>query len=551
MYEDDCLRKREANYEPLSPLSFLKRAAKVFADQPAWMHGSNRKSYGEMLESCAATAGGLRALGVRRNTTVSVLALNTPETLELHFAVPAAGGVINTINSRLDAATVAYCIDYSESPVLIYDTEMAPTVAAALPMLKRKPVLVHIRDALGEHATAATATDNEIAFPELAARGASTPLWQTPSDEWDALALNFTSGTTGRPKGVVYSHRGAYLNALGQLMAWQVPHYARYLWTLPMFHCNGWTFTWGLASIGATSICLRRPAAREVFVAIERFDVSHLCAAPTVVNGLVNASAADRRPLRRPVHLMIAGAAPAAAVIRSAEAMGLQVLQSYGLTEVYGPAAACLPRPEWSALSAEERTAAKTRQGVEYCTTEGMTAVRGAGGDASVDPVAADGSESGEVIFRGNAVMRGYLKDPAATDKAFAGGWFRTGDIGTVSGAGGYIAITDRSKDIVITGGENVATIEVEGALFEHPAVLEAAVVAGPHEKWGETPHAFVILRAGAVATAEELRAFCRARIAHYKVPTRYTFTEALPKTSTGKIQKFKLRELARAQAAS
>jgi fatty-acyl-CoA synthase len=531
------LGKNAANYVPLSPTSFLLRTASVYPDRLAVAHGERRYSWRETLERCRRLAAALTARGVGRGDTVAVMAPNIPETFEAHFGVPMAGAVLNALNIRLDPATIAFILQHGEAKVLITDTEFAPVIQQALDQLERKPLVIDIDDAMGPSGNLLGEMDYEAflatgdpAFPE-----------ETPKDEWEAITLNYTSGTTGNPKGVVYHHRGAYLNALGNVLVWGMRHHPVYLWTLPMFHCNGWCFPWTITAMAGTHVCLRRVDATAIYETISREGVTHLCGAPVVMNMLLNAGVQLKRPLDRRIEMMTSGAAPPAAVIEGMAELGFHITHVYGLTEVYGPAVICAWRDEWDKLPAAERARLKARQGVTYPVLDGLTVAD----PASLVPVAADGATMGEVVMRGNAVMKGYLKNPRATEEAFAGGWFRTGDLGVMH-PDGYIELKDRSKDIIISGGENISTIEVEGVLYRHPCVLEAAVVARPDSMWGETPCAFVTLKPEAAATAEELIDFCREHLAHFKAPRAVMFGP-LPKTSTGKIRKFVLRERAKA----
>ena len=535
-FETD-LDRNAANYVPLTPLSFLERSASVFPERIAVVHGKRRYSWAEAYRRCRRLASALRKRGVGKGDTVAVMAPNVPELFEAHFGVPMAGAVLNALNIRLDAETIAFILTHGEAKVLITDREFAPVIEKALSLLERKPLVVDIDDALavgGKHLGA-------LDYEALLAEGDPDFPWSPPRDEWDAIALNYTSGTTGNPKGVVYHHRGAYLNAIGNILVWSMPQHPVYLWTLPMFHCNGWCFPWTVTALAGTHVCLRRVEAKPIYAALADHGVTHLCGAPIVMNMLLNAPAADRRELPQAVSMMTAGAAPPAAVIEGMEKLGFRIVHVYGLTEVYGPSVVCAWHEEWDAKSSHERAALKARQGVRYPVLEGLMVA-----DAkTLAPMPKDGETMGEVFMRGNIVMKGYLKNPSATEEAFAGGWFHTGDLG-VWHEDGYVELKDRSKDIIISGGENISTIEVEGALYRHPAVLEAAVVARPDEKWGETPCAFVTLKPGHEATADEIIAFCRERLARFKVPKTVVFG-ALPKTSTGKIQKFVLRQQAKA----
>ncbi len=527
------LDRNAANYVPLSPLGFLARNAGVHPNRVSVIHGARRYSWADTYRRCRQLASALARRGIGKNDTVAVMAANTPEMLEAHFGVPMADAVLNALNIRLDAETIAFILQHGEAKALIADCEFAPVIGKALALLPRPLLVIDIADAMAP----AGEPHGEMSYEDFIAGGDAEFAWQGPADEWDAIALNYTSGTTGNPKGVVYHHRGAYLNALGNALVWSMQRHPVYLWTLPMFHCNGWCFPWTVTALAGTHVCLRRVEPAAVFAALAEHEVTHLCGAPIVMNLLLNAPAEARRPLARRVALMTAGAAPPAAVIEGMERIGFDITHVYGLTEVYGPAVACDWHQEWDARPAAERAALKARQGVRYPVLEGLMVAD----PNSLAPLPGDGASMGEVFMRGNIVMKGYLKNPTATAQAFAGGWFHTGDLG-VTHADGYIELKDRSKDIIISGGENISTIEVEGVLYRHPAVLEAAVVARPDETWGETPCAFVTLKPDAAATAAEIIAFCRDRLAHYKAPRTVVFGP-LPKTSTGKIQKFLLRE--------
>jgi fatty-acyl-CoA synthase len=531
------LDKNAANFRPLTPISFLLRTAAVYPDRPAVVYGERRYSWRQSLERCRRLAAALAAHGVGRGDTVALLAPNLPEAFEAHFGVPMAGAVLNALNIRLDAATIAFILKHGGAKVLLTDTEFAPVAGRALAQLDDKPLVVDIADPAGPGGERLGAIDYE----GFLAAGDPDFAEIMPQDEWEAIALNYTSGTTGNPKGVVYHHRGAYLNALGNILVWGMRTHPTYLWTLPMFHCNGWCFPWTVTALAGTHVCLRRVEAGAIYQAIAREGVTHLCGAPIVMNMLLNAAPEQRPGLGRRIEMMTAGAAPPAAVIEGMEQAGFRITHVYGLTETYGPATVCAWHEEWDALPAAERARLKARQGVPYPVLEGLMVAD----PQSLQPVPADGATMGEVFMRGNIVMKGYLKNPQATAEAFAGGWFHTGDLG-VQHPDGYIEIRDRSKDIIISGGENISTIEVEGVLYRHPAVLEAAVVARPDPHWGETPCAFVELKPGAAASAEEIIAFCRDHLAHFKAPKSVVFGP-LPKTATGKIQKFVLRERAKA----
>ena len=529
------LPKTSANYAPLSPLSFIRRTADVFPDRVAIVHGDLRQSWAETYQRCRRLASAL-SRHVTKGQTVAALLPNTPAMVEAHFGVPMAGAVLNALNVRLDAETIAYILEHGEARVVLVDREFAGVMRQALDLIPEaaRPIVVDVEDALappGERVGA-------ITYEEFLAGGDPAFAWSPPADEWDAIALNYTSGTTGKPKGVVYHHRGAYMNAVGNVLTWAMPHHPVYLWTLPMFHCNGWCFPWTVAAMAGTHVCLRRVEAMAILDALDRHGVTHLCGAPIVMGAVLNHPGVQKRP--HPVRMMTAGAAPPAAVLEGMERLGFVITHVYGLTEVYGPAAVCAWHDEWDALPDEKRAAMKARQGVAYAVQEAVIVAD----PATLVPVPRDGKTMGEILMRGNITMKGYLKNQAATDEAFAGGWFHTGDL-AVWHPDGYVEIRDRSKDIIISGGENISTIEVEDVLYRHPAVLEAAVVARPDPKWGETPCAFVTLRPDVQATAAEIIAFCRERMAHFKAPRTVVFGP-LPKTSTGKMQKFALREQAR-----
>ena len=531
------LDKNEANHVPLSPLSFLRRSAAVYPDRLAVVHGAHRSTWAETYRRCRRLASALARHGVGRHDTVAVMAPNIPATFEAHFAVPMLGAVLNALNTRLDPAAIAFMLEHGEAKVLIADRELSDIVGRALQRVGKRPLVIDIDDPLGSGGELL----GEANYEDFLASGDANFEWTLPPDEWDAIALNYTSGTTGNPKGVVLHHRGAYLNAVNNVVTWAMPHFPVYLWTLPMFHCNGWCFPWTTALVAGTNVCLRRVEAPAVFNLIRVHRVTHFCGAPVVHNMLINAPAALRAGIEHRVHAMIAGAAPPPAVIEGMEAMGFDLTHVYGLTEVYGPASVCAKHPEWDALSVQERAACNGRQGVNYELQEAMIVAD----PDTLQPVPADGQTMGEILFRGNITMKGYLKNAKATEEAFRGGWYHTGDLAVLH-PDGYAKIKDRSKDIIISGGENISTIEVEDVLYSHPDVLEAAVVARPDEKWGETPCAFVTLKSGAKPVAPaELIAYCRERLAHYKCPKTVVFGP-LPKTSTGKIQKNVLREQAK-----
>ena len=529
------LDRTPANYVPLSPLSFLPRTASVFPDRIAVIHGDVRRTWRQTHDRCRRLASALARRGIGFGDTVAVMAANTPELMEAHFGVPMAGAVLNALNTRLDPATIAFILGHGEARLLIADREFSATVSAALAQMDSPPAVIDIDDPLGAGGDLLGEMDYE-AFLET---GDPEFAWAHPADEWQAITLNYTSGTTGNPKGVVYHHRGAYLNAMGNVLTWAMPHHPTYLWTLPMFHCNGWCFPWTITAMAGTHVCLRRVEAKAIYDAIADHKVGHLCGAPIVMGLLLNAPEDQRRDFDHRVRMMTAASAPPAAVLEGMAGLGFDITHVYGLTEVYGPATVCAWHEEWNALPPAEQAMHKSRQGVTYPVQEGLIVAD----PETIAPVPPDGKTIGEVFMRGNITMKGYLKNPDATEAAFAGGWFHTGDLGVMH-PNGYIELKDRSKDIIISGGENISTIEVEGALYRHPAVLEAAVVAKPDEKWGETPCAFVTLRPGAEATEADIIAFCRENLAHYKCPKTVVFGD-LPKTSTGKIQKFVLRERA------
>ena len=536
IYDRD-LDKNPANFEPLSPLSFLRRTAEVFPHRLAVIHDAWRYDYAALYTRCRRLASALAKHGVKHGETVAIMAPNTPAHLEAHFGVPASGAVLNPINIRLDAAAIAFILEHGEAKVLLVDAEFAPVTQQALALMKTpKPYVIDIADAAMPDAKPIGA----IEYENFLKQGDPQYVWRGPADEWDAIALGYTSGTTGNPKGVVTHHRGAYLNAMGNSVTWNLPKHPVYLWTLPMFHCDGWCFPWTITMLAGVHVCLRKVEPAAVFNAFANLGVTHFCGAPTVLSMLINAPEDVRAKLKPGVKCMTAGAAPPAAVIAAMEEMGFDIAHVYGLTEVYGPAVVCDWHEEWNRLSLSERAGLKARQGVRYHVEEDVTVMN----PETMERVPADGQTMGEIMFRGNIVMKGYLKNPKATQEAFAGGWFHSGDLAVLH-PNGYMQIKDRSKDIIISGGENISTLEVEGVLYMHPDVMEAAVVARPDAHWGETPCAFVTLKQGSKATAEDLIGFCREHLAKFKVPKMVVFSD-LPKTSTGKIQKFELREQAR-----
>ncbi len=535
---DTDLDRNAANFQPLTPLGFLERSAAIFPDRLAVVHGAVRRNYRDLYARARRLASALAAHGVGKNDTVTVMLANTPAMLECHFGVPMAGAVLNTLNTRLDAAIIAFTLDHAETKVLITDREFSGVMKQALALAKTKPLVIDYDDP--EYAGPGERLGG-IEYEALVAGGDPDFQWITPRDEWDAIALNYTSGTTGDPKGVVYHHRGAYLLAMANLLTGNLGRAPVYLWTLPMFHCNGWCFPWSIVLAGGVQVCLRQVRAGLMFDLIASEKVTHLCGAPVVMSTLLNAPAQEKKPLPHIVEFFTAAAPPPEAVLAAMREAGFNVTHLYGLTEVYGPAVVNEWDPAWDALPANEQAMKKARQGVRYPVLEALDVLD----PDTMESVPADGETLGEVMFRGNVVMKGYLKNPVSTQAAFAGGWFHSGDLG-VKHPDGYVQLKDRSKDIIISGGENISSIEVEDALYKHPAVQVAAVVARPDEKWGETPCAFIELRPGASATAEELIDWCRQHMARFKVPRHIVFAE-VPKTSTGKIQKFRLREMAKA----
>jgi fatty-acyl-CoA synthase len=534
---DTDLDRNPANYQPLTPLGFLERAASVFPQHTAIIHGPLRRTYAEFYARARRLGSALAKHGIKRGDTVSVLLANTPAMLECHYGVPMTQGVLNTLNTRLDAAIIAFSLDHAEAKVVITDREYSKVMKEALSLCKAKPLVIDYDDP--EYAGAGERLGS-IEYEEFIAQGDPDYAWLMPDDEWDAISLNYTSGTTGDPKGVVYHHRGAHLLAVGNVVTCSMAKHPVYLWTLPMFHCNGWCFPWSISVAAGTHVCLRAVRAAAMYDAIATHKVTHLCGAPIVMATLLNAPDAEKKPLPHVVEFFTAAAPPPEAVLAAMKEAGFNVTHLYGLTETYGPAVVNDWHAEWNALSGPEQAAKKARQGVRYGALEALDVID----PETMKAVPRDGAAIGEVMFRGNVVMKGYLKNKKSTDAAFAGGWFHSGDLGVMH-PDGYIQIKDRSKDIIISGGENISSIEVEDALYKHPAVAAAAVVAKADEKWGETPCAFIELKPGTEASSDELMQWCRKHLAGYKVPRHVVFAE-IPKTSTGKIQKFKLREMAK-----
>ena len=536
IYDDPGLAKTPANHVPLSPVSMLKRTARVHPERTAVIHGAIRRTWAATARRCRRLASALQGRGIGKGDTVAVLAPNIPELLECHFAAPMIGAVLNANNTRLEAETIAYILDHGEAAVLLVDTALSDLAARALALARSSPLVVDIDDTQGPGGE----TIGEITYEDLLAEGDEAFDIEPPEDEWDAITVGYTSGTTGDPKGVVYSHRGAYLNAVNNTVCWAMPHFPVYLWTLPMFHCNGWCFPWSITLLAGTHVFLRKVEAGAIFNAIADHGVTHLCGAPVVMGMLTGADDAQRRSWPQRVEMMTAAAPPPPAVIQAIEALGIAVTHVYGLTEVYGPAVVCAWKSEWDDLPAAQQARLKARQGVAYELQEDCVVLNPATGE----PIPADGETMGEIAMRGNIVMKGYLKAPQATAKAFADGWFWTGDLAVLH-PDGYIEIRDRSKDIIISGGENISSIEIEKALFEHPAVCAAAVVAQPDAQWGESPCAFIELAPGRNVAEAELLSHCRERLAGFKRPKRIIIGE-LPKTSTGKIRKNELRDRVR-----
>lgn len=531
---DMHLDKNSANYEPLSPLSYIKRAAMVFPDRISIIHGDKSYTWKETYQRCVRLACALNKIGIKKGDTIAVMGNNTPETYETHFGVPMSGAVLNTLNIRLDAENIAFILEHGEAKVIFTDREFSETTKAAVARLEIKPLIIDIDDPLALGGELLGQEDYE----SFIAGGDPDYNWQPPTDEWDAICLSYTSGTTGNPKGVVYHHRGAYLNAAGNIIDWSMKKHPVYLWTLPMFHCAGWCFPWSIAAQAGTNICMRRVSAETIYDAIDKHKVSHFCGAPIVLSFIINATQDEKKTFDHKCSVMTAASPPPASVLKSMQEEGFDVTHVYGLTEVYGPAVVCAWKEEWNELGIERQAYLKARQGVTYTMEEDVTVCD----PDTMQEVPWDGETMGEVMFRGNIVMKGYLKNPSACDGAFKDGWFHSGDLG-VRHADGYIQLKDRSKDIIISGGENISSIEVEDTLYRHPDIAACAVVAKPDVKWGETPCAFIELKPNApTLTAQDLIQHCRDNMAHYKCPRTVIFQE-LPKTSTGKIQKFILRD--------
>lgn len=538
---DIDLDKNEANYTPLTPLGFIERAASVYPQRLAVIHGALRLTWAQAYQRARRLASVLTRHGIGVGDTVAVMLPNTPPMIDAHFGVPMTGAVLNTLNTRLDAESIAFTLQHGAAKLVIVDREFSVLMRAALAKLDQKILVIDVDDAEydgpGERI-------GEFEYEAWIAQGDPQHAWQNPSDEWNAIGLNYTSGTTGNPKGVVVHHRGAYLNAISNVLVWSLPRHPVYLWTLPMFHCNGWCFPWTIAAQAGVNVCLRKVEAKAIWDAIREYKVSHYCGAPIVQSLILNAPLEMREGISHKVSAMVAGAAPPASMIEGMEQMGFDLVHVYGLTEVYGPAVVCEKQQDWDTLDIGERARLNARQGVRYTLQEAVTVLD----TESMQQVPADGETIGEIMFRGNITMKGYLKNAQATQEAFAGGWFHSGDLGVIQ-PDGYIKIKDRSKDIIISGGENISSIEVEDVLYRHPAVMAAAVVAMPSEKWGETPCAFIELKSGATVTEQDIIAHCKLHLAGFKVPRAVVFSE-LPKTSTGKIQKFELRQRAGSVAA-
>jgi fatty-acyl-CoA synthase len=538
---DQNLDPNSANFTALSPVSFVERSAEIFGDLSSVVHGHRKYTWAQTRDRSARLAAALQSLGVARGTTVSAMLPNIPEMLEVHYAVPALNAVLNPLNTRLDAALIAWQLNHCECAVLITDREFAPVMAKALDILKTQfGKSIVVVDVCDSEYTGPGEQLGQFEYEAWLASHEPLPQLEGPQNEWDAIAVSYTSGTTGDPKGVVTHHRGAYLNAVSNVATWTMPHFPTYLWTLPMFHCNGWCFPWTVAMQAGTHVCLRRVEAQPILDAMREHGVNHYCAAPIVHSLIYNAPESMRAGIDQQVRGMVAGAAPPAAMIEGMAKIGFDITHVYGLTEVYGPASVAVKRDSWAHESLSEQTRLNGRQGVRYVLQEGMTVMD----PETMAECPADGTTMGEIMFKGNIVMKGYLKNPKATQEAFAGGWFHTGDLAVME-PDRYVKIKDRSKDIIISGGENISSLEVEDAIYRHPSVLACAVVAKPDPKWGETPLAFVEVKSGATVSHADLIAHCKTLLASYKVPKEIRFEE-IPKTSTGKIQKFQLRERAK-----
>ena len=527
------LDKCAANHAALTPLGFLERTASVYPHGIALIDGEVSKTWSELYQRCRRIASALNEVGIGKDDTVAILAPNSLAAYECHFAVPMAGAVLNPINTRLDADTVAFILGHGEAQAFLVDAEFAELARSALQKTDATPLVIDIE------VGGIDARVGALTYQDFIASGDAQYPWQAPADEWDAISLNYTSGTTGAPKGVVYHHRGAWLNAISNIVGWQMPHHPVYLWTLPMFHCNGWCFPWSLAAVAGTSVCLRQINSANIYAAIAEHRVTHFCGAPIIMNLVINADENERRDFDHTVNMMTAAAPPPAAVLAAMEAKGFRVTHVYGLTETYGPAVICAWHEQWNELAIDDKAEKNSRQGVRYHALEALDVRH----PQTMQPVECNGRDMGDTLFRGNIVMKGYLKNPEATARAFADGWFHSGDLGVIH-PDNYLQLKDRSKDIIISGGENISSIEIEDCLYRHPEIVDAAVVARPDEKWGETPCAFVRTTEGSTLSESDVIAYCRENLAHFKVPRSVVFGE-LPKTSTGKVQKFKLREVA------